>query len=50
MRAMIEEELNKDDELTSSHIKTLLTEKWPDLQVSVQTIKRVRKEMGCVLH
>ena len=48
MRAMIEEELNKNDELTSSCIKTLLTEKWLDLQVSVQTIKRVRKEMGWV--
>ena len=48
MKALIEEELKKNDELTSSGIKRLLTERWPDLQVSVPTIKRVRKEMGWV--
>ena len=38
MKALIEEELNKDDELTSSKIKTLLTARWPDLEVSVPTV------------
>lgn len=48
MKALIGEQLNKDNELTSSKIKTLLTARWPDLEVSVPTIKRVRKEMGWV--
>ena len=48
MKALIEEELNKDDELTSSKIKTLLTARWPNLEVLVPTIKRVRKEMGWI--
>ena len=48
MRKLIEEELNKNDELTSSSIRTLLSSRWPDLQVSIATIKRTRKEMGWV--
>lgn len=39
MKALIEEELRKNDELTSSGIKRLLTERWPNLQVSIPTIK-----------
>ena len=48
MRAAIEEMYNGNDELTSTRIKCLLTERWPDLQVSIPTIKRMRKEMGWV--
>ena len=44
----MEQELRKNDELTSTGIKALLLERWPDLRVSIPTIKRVRKEMGWV--
>ena len=48
MRAFIEQEMAKNDELTSRRMKTLLSEKWPDLHISIPTIKRVRKDMGWV--
>jgi len=48
MKALMEDELNKNDELTSTGIKTLLSQKWPGLQVSLSIIKRVRKNMGWV--
>ena len=48
MRAAIEETYDGNDELTSTRIKRLLTERWPNLQVSIPTIKRTRKEMGLV--
>ena len=37
-----------NDELTSRRMKTLLCEKWPDLHVSIPTIKRTRIDMGWV--
>ena len=46
MEAFIEEELKKNDELTSTAINTLLIRKWPDLKVSTSTIKHVRHEIG----
>jgi len=48
MMEYIEEEMRKDDELTSTGIKALLLGRWPNLQVSIPTIKRVRKEMGWI--
>ena len=48
MKKFIEEELEKNDELTSTAIKASLIRKWPDLRVSIPTIKRVRREMGWV--
>jgi len=48
MRSAIEEAYNGNDELTSTGIKSLLMARWPDLQVSIQTIKRTRKDMGWV--
>lgn len=48
MKAAIEEAYNGNDELTSTDIKRLLAERWPDLRVSVQTIRRTRKRMGWV--
>ena len=48
MRAAIEEMYNGNDKLTSTRIKCLLTERWPDLQVSIPTIKRTWNEMGWV--
>lgn len=48
MRAATEEMYNRNDELTSTRIRCLLTERWPDLQVSISTIKCTWKEMGWV--
>ena len=48
MKKMIEEEMRKNDELTSFDIKSMLEGKWRDLTVSISTVKRVRKEMGWV--
>ena len=48
MRRFIEEEMSKD-ELTSRRMKTLLREKWPDMHVSIPTIKRSRKDIGLIV-
>ena len=48
MKMFIEEELQKNNELTSTAIKASLIRKWLDLRVSAATIKRVRREMGWV--
>ena len=48
MMAYIKEKLRENDELTATGIKTELLRKWPDLKVSIPTIKHVRKEMGWV--
>lgn len=48
MKAAIEEAYRGNDELTSTEIKRLLVARWPNLRVSVATIKRTRKEMGWV--
>lgn len=48
MITAIDEELRKNDELTSTRIRAFLLLKWPDVRVSIPTIKRVRKEIGWV--
>ena len=48
MKGFIEEELRKNDELTSTAINASLKRKWPDLRTSALTIKRVRQGMGWV--
>ena len=48
MKRFIEEEYRKNDELTSTAVKALLLRKWPEVQVSISTIKRVRRKMGWV--
>ena len=48
MRQFIDEELQKNDELTSTRIKEMLAEKWPDVVVSTTTIKRERQQLGWV--
>ena len=39
----IDDALAEDDELTARRLKHLLEEKWPELRVSIPTLKRVRK-------
>lgn len=48
MKLFIEEELKKNDELTSTAINESLVRKWSDLKVSASTIKRVQREMDWV--
>lgn len=48
MRAFIEEELQRNDKLTSTSIKRLLVERWPYIEVSTATIKRVWRKLGWV--
>ena len=48
MMAMLNQLLSENDELTSRRIRSSLLEKWPSLQVSIPTIKRVRREIGWV--
>lgn len=48
MMAYIKEKLRENDELTATGIKVELLRKWPDLKVSIPTIKHVRKDMGWV--
>lgn len=49
MMEMLNEALSNNDELTARQARDLLTERWPGIQVSLATIKRVsRKELGWV--
>ena len=48
MLQALNEALTENDELTARQARSLLTEKWPELQVSIPTIKRIRKEIGWV--
>ena len=48
MMAMFNEALSEDDEVTARQTRSMLLEKWPNLQVSLPTIKRNRKELGWV--
>ena len=47
MRSVMEEALTNDDEITARGLKkNSLVARWPGLQVSTPTIKRVRNKMG----
>jgi len=48
IKIAIEESLQNDDEITSRGIKNLIAARWPDVAVSISTIKRVRRLMGWV--
>lgn len=48
MLQVLNEALTENDELTARQARSLLTEKWPELHVSIPTIKRVRKQIGWV--
>ena len=48
MKRFMEDKLRANDEVTSTMMKDLLLEKWPDLKVSIPTIKRVRRNLGWV--
>ena len=48
MRDFIDEQLKENDELTSRNLKELLQERWPEVKVSLTTIKRERRQLGWV--
>ena len=44
MKALIKKTLRNDNEVISTGLKSLLTARWPELQVLISTIKRVQKD------
>ena len=44
----IDEILNQDDETTCVQLRSLLHERFPDINVSLSTVKRARKDLGWV--
>ena len=48
MRTLLDEMLKENDEMTARQIRATLYDKFPDLKVSLATVKRVRKENGWV--
>ena len=48
MMVFLNKALSENDELTARQARCLLVEKWPTVQVSLPTIKRVRQQIGWV--
>ena len=48
MMVFLNEALSENDELTARQAHSLLVAKWPTVQVSLPTIKRVRQKIGWV--
>lgn len=48
MMTAIDAQLHCNDEMTSSQLYNYLKENWPDIEVSLPTIRRVRNEIGWV--
>ena len=46
MIAVIDEALSNNDELTAREIRSILVERWPNLNVTLSTIKRIRNQIG----
>ena len=46
MISVIDEALTDNDELTARELRLILVERWPDLQVTISTIKRIRNQLG----
>ena len=38
----------ENDKLTSRQVRGLLVREWPDIDVSISTIKRIRKQLGWI--
>jgi len=48
IRKYIDNEMRKDDELTSTKLKELIEAKWPQVTVSTSTIKREKRKLDWV--
>ena len=46
MIAVIDEALSNNDELTAREIRSILVERWPNLNVTLSTIKRIRNQIS----
>ena len=46
MEEVIDEEMKKNDELTAQQLRTKLKEKFPSLELSLSTVKVVRRRRG----
>ena len=46
MVTIIDESLSNNDELTARELRSILVERWPELRVTLSTIKRIRKQIG----
>ena len=46
--SIIEDKLARNDELTSSQLRRILTNKYPPLEVLLSTIRRARQDLGWV--
>ena len=48
MLTVINDELEQNDEATARYLRAMLTEKYPELEVSISTVKRQRQALGWV--
>ena len=48
MRQFIDDQMKNDDELTSTKLKEMIEEKWPQVKVSTTTIKREKRKLNWV--
>jgi len=46
MRQFIDDEMGKDDEVTSTKLKEMIEGKWTQVKVSLATIKQERQQLG----
>ena len=48
MMDVMDEALQQDDKLTATQLCALLVEQWPNTNVSLSSVKRIRKKIGWV--
>ena len=44
----IDNSMASNDELTSRQLRVILEDRWPDVKVSLSTVKRARKDLGWI--
>ena len=47
--SFIDKEMEKNDEITARKMHELLVERWPHLNISLSTIKRIKRNLGWVV-
>ena len=47
--SFIDKEMEKNDEITARKMHGLLLERWPHLNISLSTIKRIKRNLGWVV-
>ena len=46
----IDNSMASNDELASRKLREMLRDRWPDVKVSLSTVKRVRRHLGWIAH